>query len=445
MLKLLSAFLVFQLLYHGIVTVGGYGFNLFSPEKIAIFRDMLRGLICIYCFLQSYRLRPHYFKWRKKIWLFFMILIVFTVSLSFFFFDKTFQEILIGIKYGLRYLSILFWASGLGYFLSHRTDLQRSKLFSLLKWSLLTIILCGRVRQFAKLLFPDFFMSIGYGALDDFHFGVQPPLYYLTGYEGSLRRQGLFSWPNNYGYFLTLFLPLILVLFPLPVTIPLQKRKKADLLTLSVQLLWICTIIATLSRAALIATVLILILQYRQFLRQRCKLLRIFGVFLMIGSLGLSLLKRESTLIHMQKKFWAISDIIHQPQGYGLGSSGPAVHHTGSFLPENFYFQLLLDMGTIGFILRCGVIYLFLQMQIQLNQQLKTISPPHPLIPLLRAFQQAFLVFLITGLFLHIFEDSMVNYLFLLPYGICLGYLQRFTDHYYVLCSAPSSLSSKKS
>lgn len=102
-------------------------------------------------------------------------------------------------------------------------------------------------------------------------------------------------------------------------------------------------------------------------------------------------------------------------------------------------------MGTIGFILRCGVIYLFLQMQIQLNQQLKTIYPTHPLIPLLRAFQQAFLVFLITGLFLHIFEDSMVNYLFLLPYGVCLGYLQRFTDHHYALCSAPSALSSKKS
>ncbi|MDO4713205.1 MAG: hypothetical protein Q4B28_00660 [bacterium] len=77
-------------------------------------------------------------------------------------------------------------------------------------------------------------------------------------------------------------MPLILVLFPLPVTIPLQKRKKADLLALSVQLLWICTIIATLSRAALIATVLILILQYRKFLRQRHKLLRFFGAFLMI-------------------------------------------------------------------------------------------------------------------------------------------------------------------
>ena len=39
----------------------------------------------------------------------------------------------------------------------------------------------------------DFFASFGYGPLDDFHFGAKPPIYYLTGFQGTLRWQGLFA------------------------------------------------------------------------------------------------------------------------------------------------------------------------------------------------------------------------------------------------------------
>ncbi|MDR2190320.1 MAG: hypothetical protein LBP53_03915 [Candidatus Peribacteria bacterium] len=40
-----------------------------------------------------------------------------------------------------------------------------------------------------------------------------------------------------------------------------------------------------------------------------------------------------------------------------MGTSGPAIHHNGTFLPENYYFQIALDGGTIGFLLR--ILFLF--------------------------------------------------------------------------------------
>ncbi|MDR3168258.1 MAG: hypothetical protein LBU27_00390 [Candidatus Peribacteria bacterium] len=52
-------------------------------------------------------------------------------------------------------------------------------------------------------------------------------------------------------------------------------------------------------------------------------------------------------MAHLTSKLGAIPQIINQPLGYGLGSSGPAIHHNGTMLPENYYFEILLDTGTV--------------------------------------------------------------------------------------------------
>ena len=192
MITALSLFLLFQLGYHTIIIVGGYGFQLFDPATLAIIRDGLRLLFCAIIFLSAWKHRKTYLQKRRKLWIGTLLLIGFGVLLSYFFFDKSLNEILIGIKYGLRYLVILLTASWIGYFLQQKGK----KLIPPLSWlqrGLMGIVILGRIRQLGKLLFPDFFFSIGYGKLDDFHFGSKPPLYYLTGFEGSLRRQGIFS------------------------------------------------------------------------------------------------------------------------------------------------------------------------------------------------------------------------------------------------------------
>lgn len=92
--------------------------------------------------------------------------------------------------------------------------------------------------------------------MDDFAFGVQPPIYYLTGYEGTLRWQGIFAGPNNYGYFLVLFFPLMLKLFPIR-SLNFKKYAQQDWKNLGVMLLWIITILATLSRTALLGMLVV--------------------------------------------------------------------------------------------------------------------------------------------------------------------------------------------
>jgi hypothetical protein len=58
--------------------------------------------------------------------------------------------------------------------------------------------------------------------------------------------------------------------------------------------------------------------------------------------------------------------------------------------------------------------------------QTKSLSPEEQLQYLLFTRVQIwFLSLLIMGLVLHVFEDSMVNYLFFIIYGILLGSLSR--------------------
>lgn len=115
--------------------------------------------------------------------------------------------------------------------------------------------------------------------------------------------------------------------------------------------------------------------------------------------------------------------------GYGLGSSGPAVHHSGQFLPENFYLQILLDIGTVGFLLWCSLMFLIGKQQYRLRQLITLANEDqYKIYQIFLAFQKGFLALLVIAMFLHVFEDSMVNYLFFVGYGVAWGYLQALVE-----------------
>lgn len=214
-------------------------------------------------------------------------------------------------------MMIVLTATGLGFFWeTENKNLTRP--LKLLKRGLLIVIILGRIWQLGKLIASDFFFSFGYGKLDDFHFGINPPIYYLTGFEGTLRWQGLFAGPNNYGYFLVLFLPFILTAFPISTHTALNLRKKKDWLHLAIILIWLVTIGATLSRTALIGIMVIGILSQLSFLRSHKKRALGIGGVLLVALLGLSLLKWESTIGHLHAKFGGIQQVINAPLGYGL-------------------------------------------------------------------------------------------------------------------------------
>lgn len=82
----------------------------------------------------------------------------------------------------------------------------------------------------------------------------------------------------------------------------------------------------------------------------------------------------------------------------------------------------MLDLGTVGFLLWCGVMVLLGFKQKKLNQSFAENHASEEWKVFL-ALQRGFLAFLVMGLFLHVFEDSMVNYLFFVPYGMSFGML----------------------
>ena len=427
MISILFSFIGSQIFYQIFVVIFWFWLQIIPPEKIAIMRDWIWIVICSLFFLLHIKFWKTYFSQRIKMRIWVIFLIWFTSLFSWFIFDKNITDILIGIKYGFRYFIILLWSIGIGFFLekeNNRSEKRVINWLNLVKWGLVFTVVIGRIWQFLKLLKPEWFYHIGYWGLDDFHFGVNPPIYYLTGFKWSLRRQGLFSWPNNYAYFLVVFLPLLWQLFSIDNIFSKKKREKAEWISFIIIILWIITLGATLSRAGLIWGALAIILVNFNKLIKHKKILIWWISALIISVIGLSIWKWDSTRVHIEKKFWGISSVIEHPLWVWLGSSWPAIHHWWTQLPENYYLQLMIDMGTIGFLLWCAVMGIFFQEQKQIKEKVKKEDQIHQkLLNVLNALQQGLLALMVMWLFLHVFEDSMVNYIFFSLYWLTIGYL----------------------
>ena len=423
MLLVISLFLLTQILYHFFVTFFWYWLGIIDQSTLALIRDWLWMLIIWWYCLYNIKYWKEYLKNYWKILLAFAVLLIFGFLTSYLLFHKSFNDILIGVKYWVWWMIILLCSTAVGFFMKKR-NVDLHKAIPYVKRGLISILVFGWIWQWLKLIVPNVFYSMGYWKLDDFHYWENPPIYYLTWYEGDLRWQWIFSGPNNYWYFLVLFFPVIFYLFPIKKFSEIKKWNKKDWLNCGVNLAWILTIIATLSRAAIIWLVVILIVLNIKKLWKHKKISLSILALIILGLIWLSCLKRESTVNHIQAKWAGIQEVINQPLWYWLGSSGPAVHHSWTFLPENYYLQLMLDLGTVWFLLWCWVLLCWMFEQKNLRLKLiKKYAVGDDNYQLFIALQRGLLALLFMWLFLHVFEDSMVNYLFFVVYWILLGYL----------------------
>ncbi|MCX6823094.1 MAG: hypothetical protein NTX91_03835 [candidate division SR1 bacterium] len=428
MAKFIKIFLILIVLYHVLITVIQYGiFGGAHPNLPAILRDGIR-FVFVVCIIIFYTKEfGSYLKKRKRPWICLIVLAAFSVGVSYLK-GKGISDMLIGIKYGFLYLPIFLSATFLGHIRNNKeknlkhTTYNMQHFLKRVKYFLITTLIVGFIRQITKFIRPNRFMTIGYGPFQDFVFGAKPPIYYLTGFHGTSRRQGIFSGPNNYGYFIIAFLPAIIVLCKVKRQgIKLRMSNKQAIRNTLFIALRIAAIIATLSRTAAIGGIIGLAIMNFQWIKKHKKIARGLGVIVLLGILGLSALKGASTLGHIQAKFGSIKYVLQSPSGYGLGTSGPAVHHNGTILPENYFIQLILDIGTIGFILRALLIR---QIQQICNKIKRYTEDKQTLIYQLRmALTIGWLALLIMGLFLHVFEDSMVNYIFFILRGLMSGWL----------------------
>lgn len=390
---LIYIFLVLIAWYHIIGTGIVFGLHLSQYNtSITFIRDILRLLIVIFA---SIKHRTKIIPWLQKNKHIIRTLIA-TITLSIIisiYVHKSIFSMFVWLKYDFMFTLILLSASLLG-FMSQKIEIDKYiKLY-------ISIILIGYMRQAARLRAPDFMHRLWYGPVGDYVFGQNPPIYYRTWPWWDPRLQGIFAWPNNYGYFLIAIAPVLYTRF----------KNKTKTIKTSIWSILRVGVLLTLSRWALIGWIVWLISTYRNKIKQYKKIMRGVIGLIIIGLLGLSIVKRWSTVQHIQNKIDGVQAVIQQPLGYGLWSAGPAIHHQGQRLPENFYLQIMIDIGSIGFIL--WAIYSYLLMKQTKDQQDMYLT----------SFLIGRYALMIVWLFLHVFEDSMVNYLFFVPYGLLLWY-----------------------
>lgn len=414
MLTTFSIFWILNVFYQVISTFFVYWIQLCSSSYPALIREWIWLLFLFVALILWFKKFKPYRKHRKKARIAFIILIVVSVFFSWIK-DASRSNMFIWIKYWFRWMFILISASFLWYVVSEKW--QKSKLIQILPRVLVWIVWAWFLRQWAKLLRPDFFYSLGYGWLDDYSYGENPPIYYLTWYQWTLRWQGFFSWPNNYWYFLVAFLPFVWRFF----TNKIKKKENTvlSILALVVRMAWM---VATLSRAVLVWMVVVFVALYWKQLKSKKRWLLRWGIWLLIAIAILSVLKRESTVGHITSKLSTIPEVISQPLWHGLGSSGPAIHYEWKYLPENYFLQIMLDIGTVWFLFWAFMLMCLLLVQYNVNRlsKWKLTNQEEYQLQVLYKLQIWFFALFIMWLFLHVFEDSMVNYLFFTIYGIVL-------------------------
>ena len=170
MLSFLSGFLIVNLLYHILITIGVYGLEICGTFLPALLREGIWCLFLIIIFLFNIKYLKSYRKQRKRCRITFAIVLLFSVSLSYLIKEKNLNDIFIGIKYGFRWIFMLLSSTTIGYF--YQKNVTKTSHLQRIKRGLITTIIIGFLRQGTKLLFPEFFFKLGYGPLNDFHFLV---------------------------------------------------------------------------------------------------------------------------------------------------------------------------------------------------------------------------------------------------------------------------------
>ena len=129
----------------------------------------------------------------------------------------------------------------------------------------------------------------------------------------------------------------------------------------------------------------------------------------------------------------AFEMFFYNPIGYGLGIAGPAsqiwnsIESAGSweiatgnvlrihkFLPENWYVQILLEQGIVGFFLFTGLIALiwfYLIEHLKKHRDFMTVG-----------ITTAYFALCFMALFTHAFEEAATSYMLFLIIGITLSY-----------------------
>lgn len=329
------------------------------------------------------------------------------------------MSMLIGIKYDIYPLYILVSAIILWMISTyHRSDEQIHATIER-RWSyaymcIWWIVIAWLLWQWAKMLFPSWFYTIGYGMIGDYVLWGNPPLWYRTWPWWMMRLQWLFAWPNNYWFFLVALFPIYVVM--------LRKYASKASRALLLWSLFGLSIAGTLSRWVIVWVIVSALLWWLTATKKIKKRVIWWTIIWVIAVVWLSILKPWSTLWHSDAWNEWMAALYANPRWYGLWTSWPSVHFEWVYLPENQYLGVALDMWVQWLLLWLLLWWSILRYTVQV---VWTQKNQH-----LLAALALWLVWLwVEWLFLHVLEDSMVNYLVLVPFWLLLWVHLRFLDN----------------
>lgn len=331
---------------------------------------------------------------------------------------------LFGFRYDFVPLVAFLLLRGVGW-----SDDVLPRAYRVLLWSGGIVALYALV---SAVLPAEFFRWLGYSDLHSLYVPGRPvAAFQMIGETGIRRVQGPMSGPNQLGIWL---------LLPIAVCIArLAAGRRFDIRLLGLLALFGAALFLSFSRAAWIAAFVIACAGFAPVLRtvsRKASAAMVTAFALLIvtaAALFPSVIVRlSSSRGHLQGPLEAVQYMIGQPFGRGMGMAGPASNRVSDacvllretddpswaadrpdlcvflgdtqvqpvdracacpFLPENWFLQIGVEMGWIGFLLYAVLILLLLS----------RLRPE-------RALFLGFLGVCAAGMFLHAFEDAAVSY-----------------------------------
>ena len=300
----------------------------------------------------------------------------------------------------------------------------------------------------AMVLPMSWFTALGYSDLHSLYVpgGPLAPFQQIESI-GIRRMQSTFSGPNQMGVWL---------LIPFSILLANAKRQKPNAkytLLFGAWFLVLGALILTFSRSAWIAAAVISVaavwkhLPRKYLLPATCSLLTL--VVIAIAAFPSVILRATSSAGHIDRPLQALQIMKEHPLGLGLGSAGPASNRfsdacvdlpAGSdaswaqahpqlcvfvggnqiqpadhacscpLLPENWYLQIGVELGWIGFVLYLTLVILLLRHLMKLRIENGELRIKFSILHSQFSITLAFLGISIAAFFLHAWEDSAVAY-----------------------------------
>jgi O-antigen ligase len=310
-----------------------------------------------------------------------------------------------------------------------------------------------------------FFLALGYSPAHSLYFANGPLAAYQQVGETALRRiQSTMSGPNQLG--LWLLIPLGVLLSRWVKARGILEYSNTRVFQYSITCLLVCAaLFLTFSRAAWIAAFVIAVVMLGRMVPRHLLKGAMAGAALIVVLIAIvaSLLfpsvffRLSSSRGHLVRPLQAIGRMVAHPFGEGLGVAGPASNRVSEtcvflrpqddpswakkqptlcvflgttqvqpadhvcrcpFLPENWYLQIGVEMGMLGFILFIALVVLVLRRlngecrmyNVKCLSQKGLVQANNSTFYILHSTFLAFLGVSVAALFLHAWEDSAVAY-----------------------------------